>query len=124
MSKNKPKYKKHDPSKAEKAPIVWNCFNLRAPKSSAEATFKAIEEAAREYGLTVWSTVYEYLKPLESSWDYSDPYFKRWWLDRIVDEFSHMVWIHVFNSAYYEDGEKKASKKADLTKTEFCNKFK
>ena len=52
-----------------------------------------------------------------------EPYFRDYWANRLVSEFSHMIWNCVYNYKRKEMNDKKATKLADQITEKFCKSF-
>lgn len=91
----------------------FKSFNVRKVDSCDE-TFERIRSHAfnilHRHGLPYnqWDTVVTIKHNLKKSWNYDfaekdvDFYFRRWWLDRVIQEFGLMIWNDV-NAKYYND---------------------
>lgn len=68
-----------------------------------------------------WSEKYtkELLTCQESKWDY----FKKYWLDMLVLEYSYMVWCTVYNTMRKKMTDKKADKQSEKAEKLFKEKF-
>lgn len=123
----KPKKKegKHAPSSKKVYHYIF--FNKRPFKKSAALTIETIAKdaplVAAKYKVddfSVWCTVADLEENLEKVWGTDDDHFQRWWADRLVMEYSYMVWNQVVDANL---GEKRPENIGDRAQAEFEKKF-
>lgn len=126
----------------------FNAYNVEAPDMTFEKirlrAFNILHRHKLPYNQ--WTTIPRLRTSLLSAWDYDMTekdvkfYFRRWWLDRVVQEFGHMIWNAV-NAYYYKrwyetgelpetdlpkkqrNGEGVSSYMADLAVNEFMEQY-
>ena len=93
----------------------YSTFNVLAVPSSPEDATKLVEGLwvdvckQNEVSPKCWGTVESLKKNLTKSWEYYDEHFKRYWLDRIVEEYGYMLFNAIKQQA---PNDKKVDKKA------------
>lgn len=67
-----------------------------------------------------WSTILKLKASLKNAWDYdlnernAAFYFRRWWLDKVVQEFGYMIWNRVYQKHVKEYEKTSVIPKTDL----------
>lgn len=91
-----------------------------------EVVDNAFDKVCEKYKVNPeeWTkTLVDLYKRLKTSWDYSNPYFKRYWMDRVVEIYGLMLHNEVMNTKL-DLVPKKRERLADSVETEFCKVFK
>ena len=109
MAKNEVKQKPKKMSKSDVKEKAYNFFNTLdhtsyTPETLIKSLYARAEYLLKEHdkSVDIWATFANLEKQVKKTWKSNDQ-FKRFWLDRIVEEFGYMLWNAVFNKYYREE---------------------
>ena len=117
---------KNKPAKQYNTSDSWRKFFIKTDYFSYSLMCRLLDkgsELCSKNGVTFvpWNSFFRLNKLLTKTT--KEPYFRDYWANRMVDEFSLMVWNCVYKRKRKEMNDKKATKLADQITEKFCKSF-